>query len=181
MKIKYNWDYDKYVTDDGKVLRYDSKQGKLLFCGYLGDNGYILVNVHKPKKTLISAHRLVYETFNGKIPQDKEIDHINTIRTDNRLENLRLVTHQENMCNPLTREKYKGFTHSEETKRKMSEARKGKAPSTKGKTFSEFGKKFKEHFGITNYENSKLYHREQIWYATHNKTCRWEMNTDERN
>lgn len=26
MKIKYNWAYDRYVTEDGKVFRYDSKK-----------------------------------------------------------------------------------------------------------------------------------------------------------
>lgn len=47
-------------------------------------------------------HRLVYEAFIGEIPQELEIDHINTIRSDNRLENLRVVTHKENMNNPIT-------------------------------------------------------------------------------
>lgn len=49
-----------------------------------------------------AIHRLVYETFIGKIPKDKEIDHINTIRNDNRVENLRCVSHKENQNNPLT-------------------------------------------------------------------------------
>ena len=36
-----------------------------------------------------------------------EIDHINTIRDDNRLENLRLVSSSENKRNPITIERYK--------------------------------------------------------------------------
>lgn len=47
-------------------------------------------------------HRLVYEAFVGEIPQELEIDHINTIRSDNRVENLRVVTHKKNMNNPIT-------------------------------------------------------------------------------
>lgn len=36
---------------------------------------------------------------NGPIPDGLFIDHINRNRTDNRIENLRLVTHKENMRN----------------------------------------------------------------------------------
>lgn len=153
--MKYNSKYDRWVTKGGLVYRYDSKQDKLILCGqsYYGC-GYLRVRIVKPKTTHISVHRLVYETFNGEIPQDKEIDHINTIRDDNRLENLRCVTTKENLNNPLTR--------------------KHKSEDIKGKTKSEFGEKFKQHFGITRYENIKLYDRERMWYINHNKVCRWE-------
>lgn len=36
---------------------------------------------------------------NGKVPDNMEIDHINHIRTDNRTENLRIVSHQQNAMN----------------------------------------------------------------------------------
>ena len=42
------------------------------------------------------AHRFAWECFNGLIPDDKVIDHINDIRDDNRLCNLQLVTSSEN-------------------------------------------------------------------------------------
>lgn len=51
------------------------------------------------------GHRLVYLTFNGKIPYyDKngkqlDIDHINQDTHDNSLSNLRLITHSENCKN----------------------------------------------------------------------------------
>lgn len=107
------------------------------------------------------VHRIIWETFYGEIPEGYQIDHINTIRTDNRLDNLRVVTQAENNRNPLTR-------------KHISEA-------GKGLIRSDFGLKFKEHFGIAKYENPKLYYREYMYYYNHNKTCRWEMNTDERN
>ena len=43
------------------------------------------------------THRLVFLMLNGYLP--KEIDHINGIKTDNRIENLREVTHSQNCYN----------------------------------------------------------------------------------
>ncbi|HGB3193994.1 TPA: HNH endonuclease signature motif containing protein [Salmonella enterica subsp. enterica serovar Waycross] len=51
------------------------------------------------RKKPYSVHRVVWEMHNGPIPDGMEIDHINHIRTDNRIENLRLVSHQDNQKN----------------------------------------------------------------------------------
>lgn len=40
--------------------------------------------------------KLVYETFNGKIPDGMQIDHINNNPEDNRLDNLQILTPSEN-------------------------------------------------------------------------------------
>jgi len=66
--------------------------------------GYYHVGVHtKALKLDMSVHRLVYEVFVGELKG--EIDHVNRDPSDNRLENLRDVTHRENIIdNPLTRE-----------------------------------------------------------------------------
>jgi hypothetical protein len=45
------------------------------------------------------AHRLIWIMHNGDIPKNKFIDHENRIKTDNRIENLRVVTNQENAFN----------------------------------------------------------------------------------
>lgn len=158
--MKYNAKYDRWVSKDGLVYRYDSKQDKLVLCSNSKTRtGYITTATKIGSKC---QHRIVWETFKGDIPVGYEIDHINTIRDDNRLANLRLVTHKENLLNPLTR-------------KNKSIAQKGHIPHNKGKTFSEFGEKFKSHYGCTKNENPRLYSRESSWYNTHNKVCRWEV------
>ena len=56
-------------------------------------------------KNTISTHRIVAQTFIPNPLNKPCVDHINTIKTDNRVENLRWVTHKENTNNPLTLEK----------------------------------------------------------------------------
>ncbi len=45
------------------------------------------------------AHRFVWIWHYGDIPEGLDIDHINRVRNDNRIENLRLVTHSDNQVN----------------------------------------------------------------------------------
>lgn len=44
-------------------------------------------------------HRIIWIMFFGQIPDEYMIDHINRIRNDNRIENLRIVTRSENNIN----------------------------------------------------------------------------------
>ena len=78
---------------------------------YMKTNGYIQVMVDgKP----VYEHRLIWESANGPIPKGMQIDHINRIRDDNRLENLRLVTPQQNHFN---RSGVKGFRWEKQRKK----------------------------------------------------------------
>ena len=43
------------------------------------------------------VHRLVFEAFNGPIPEGLQVNHINEIKTDNSLSNLNLMTCKENI------------------------------------------------------------------------------------
>jgi hypothetical protein len=46
----------------------------------------------------VRVHRAMWEAFNGAIEGRLEVNHKNLDRADNRLENLELVTHQENVA-----------------------------------------------------------------------------------
>ena len=60
--------------------------------------GYLHVGLHKKGKgKTCTIHRLVYEAFNGKIPEGLQVNHINEDKSDNRLENLNLMTPKENL------------------------------------------------------------------------------------
>ena len=78
----------------------------------------------------VSVHRLVAKAFLPNPENKPEVDHINTVRDDNRAENLRWVTTKENLNNPLTKKKFsevrKGRVESEEWRRNKSLARIGK-------------------------------------------------------
>ena len=63
----------------------------------INHNGYLRVGIVKNKKQeWFFVHRLVWEAFNGPIPEGMQVNHINEIKTDNRLENLNLMTPKEN-------------------------------------------------------------------------------------
>jgi hypothetical protein len=56
-----------------------------------------------------SVHRMVWESFNGPILGRLEINHKNLDRSDNRLENLELVTHQQNIKHAIDAYKSQGL------------------------------------------------------------------------
>ena len=82
---------------DGNVFWKNTTHGKIKIgsqVGFLNDAGYYQVSIYGKK---YRVHQIVYLMQNGYIP--KEIDHINTIKTDNRIENLREATRVQNMYN----------------------------------------------------------------------------------
>lgn len=91
---------------DVKSLNFRNTGNEKIMKPYKMKNGYFVIDLCKHSKyERFLVHRLVYETFYGKIPAGMEIDHIDTIRDNNRVENLRCVTHKENRNNQITKVK----------------------------------------------------------------------------
>jgi hypothetical protein len=65
--------------------------------------GYLRVVLYKNgTRTALSVHQVVATAFIPN-PQNKpQVDHINCVKDDNRVENLRWVTQSENQLNPIT-------------------------------------------------------------------------------
>ena len=97
----------KYVIDDsGKVISYAyAKQRKLKpQKASQSRKGYYqvrLFNKEYPNGRLQYVHRLVWETFKGKIPEGKEIDHIDGDTSNNSVDNLQILTPRENKIKGL--------------------------------------------------------------------------------
>lgn len=72
--------------------------------------GYLVIGLRNNKnktRKIYQVHRLVAQAFIPNPENKPQIDHINTQKSDNRVENLRWVTSKENMANPITKEKCK--------------------------------------------------------------------------
>lgn len=76
-----------------KTTPYPSKLGKPV--GSLGSHGYLVVNLLGSPQLL---HRIAWAIVHGEFPRDR-LDHINRVRTDNRVSNLRACTHAQNLAN----------------------------------------------------------------------------------
>jgi ribosomal protein L35AE/L33A len=84
---------------DGKLYWRENRgsqkcKGKI--AGTLNSNGYVRVRVRELGGA-VSVHRVIYCMQHGYMPDF--IDHINGNRDDNRIENLRAVTQQQNSYN----------------------------------------------------------------------------------
>ena len=93
--LKYISDNFEYCSTTGELLRfYDTPQKYVKITG-VNSNGYIRVYI-KSKEYL--AHRVCWFLNYEEWPK-KSIDHINRIKTDNRLNNLREASPAEQLRN----------------------------------------------------------------------------------
>lgn len=95
---------DYYITDAGDVYsRYvgykHNPQGRIhkLKSFFYNHNGYAHIILKKDgKSTTKTIHRLVAETFIPNPENKREVNHLNGIKNDNRVENLAWATKSEN-------------------------------------------------------------------------------------
>lgn len=111
------------IRKDGKPLTIEEQ----ILKPSLDSRGYYFVSLTKNKQPKnYRIHRLIAEAFIPNPDNKPEIDHINTVPTDNRIENLRWVTHKENMNNQTTISKMsnsqQGKHLTQETKEKISKS-----------------------------------------------------------
>ena len=97
MSYKYIDGYENYIIyEDGLI--YNEKFDR--FMKEKNDDGYMRVGLCKDgKEKRFSIHRLIALAFIPNPLNKPCIDHINRIRDDNRIENLRWVTYSENSQN----------------------------------------------------------------------------------
>ena len=90
-------DYTNYeIYEDGRIWSYKTK--KFLKLG-TNQYGYKVVSLsdNEGKKKKYLVHRVVYESVTGEpIIEGLQINHINEDKTDNRFENLNLMSPKEN-------------------------------------------------------------------------------------
>lgn len=72
----------RWLKATSQSIKVGSYVGWMNFCGYL-------VTTVRGKR--IGVHRIIWEMHHGEIPTGYEVDHINHVKHDNRIENLRLV------------------------------------------------------------------------------------------
>lgn len=118
-EIAYTTKYDGYyVTKSGKVITTKVKggQGRInIFqprehCYKVDKDGYLevclsFIEKNRHIRKYYRVHRLVYETLMGDIPQELTIDHIDANPQNNSIENLQILTRENNTRKALKNKK----------------------------------------------------------------------------
>lgn len=91
---------DYAVSWDGRIMRLSKTKGSYpgrILIPKKHTSGYFQISLKKNKRYHYRyIHRLVLLTFVGKCPSGKEVNHKNSIKTDNRLTNLEYLDRKLN-------------------------------------------------------------------------------------
>lgn len=112
-----------YSQETGIFTKILKSSGAIKIIGHQDVRGYIYIRLNRKK---YSAHRLAWLYVYGYMPKEL-IDHINGIKSDNRISNLREATSQQNNLNTKlsTRNKYgaKGVHFNKLTNKWMAQSK----------------------------------------------------------
>lgn len=159
------------ITQDRLKELFDYNNGKLIRkIGVKGSSKGTIIGTVKPIGYRVATvdnnqyrvHKLIWLYHHGYLPN--ELDHINRERDDNRIENLRECTHQQNLGNSKARTgRYKGVSLCKQTQKwKAQISINGTTQNlgryhTPGEAALVYNEKAKENFGEFAYLN-EVYH-----------------------
>ena len=114
--------FSKYtINEKGEIY---NKKKKIIMKQRLETTGYLRMALVRDDgiRKKMSVHRLLYQAFKLKTGEimPEQIDHINNIKTDNSLENLRGCTNQENNRNRKISKNNKSTGYKDICKHKSS-------------------------------------------------------------
>ena len=137
--------YNGYAASlNGKIINIYIKKpliGSKNHCGYLS---CCVKSKNCNKQKTIQCHRFIWECFNGRIPNNKVIDHRNDDKMDNRLCNLQLMTQQENCLKSAKKRDYKFVSKNIENRKYVKAINK----TTGETTYCNSLYSIKQHLGI---------------------------------
>lgn len=98
--------------------------------GSLNPNGYpqVKLTISTKNSKYVRTHRLVAEAFIPNPDNKPQVNHIDGVKTNNHVENLEWVTNRENSLHSWL---FLGRTVSEETKKKISNAKRNPSDETR--------------------------------------------------
>lgn len=120
MRIERHPKLNVWVREDGCIYLPQSGRNPAHWtCGSNSGRGYRQVYT---ARNHYLVHRLVAETFLGEIPKGHEVDHIDRNRSNNALDNLRIVTSHENRVNTKAHDLVdaRGWSHTYQDARQYS-------------------------------------------------------------
>lgn len=146
------WDYRGVyqVSNSGKIKIIKTN---CIMKKHINNSGYEYVQLsndkykNKKRKYWV-VHQLVAHMFCNGYKNGLEVDHLNTIRTDNRAENLSWKTIKENKNNELTKQHYAKSSSDRwknKTEEEVNEWKKNLSESQKGERAHFYGKERPDH------------------------------------
>jgi hypothetical protein len=99
MEITQDLIRELFFYEEGKLFHRTQRNNNIKVgeeAGCLRTNGYKAIGINRKQ---YFSHRLIYIYHNGEITDGLHIDHFDRNRLNNNIENLRLVTRQENQFN----------------------------------------------------------------------------------